>query len=96
MNPRFAINLVAEEPVVVIDGSHTYCDGGEPACAVSGCSTARKPFVECVTASFLSLCAWPECSCTDICDVMTLIGLPVVIVLLKVWVLVQCFTLRVS
>lgn len=65
VNPRFAINLVAEEPVVVIDGSHTYCDGGEPACAVSGYSTAREPFfmiVECVTASFLSLCAWPECS----------------------------------
>ena len=29
VNPRFAINLVAEEPVVVIDGNHTYCDGGE-------------------------------------------------------------------
>ena len=29
VNPRFAINLVAEEPVVIIDGNHTYCDGGQ-------------------------------------------------------------------
>ena len=29
MNDQFAIYLVAEEPVVVVTGSHTWCDGGE-------------------------------------------------------------------
>ena len=28
INNQFAIDLVAEEPVVVIAGSHTHCDGG--------------------------------------------------------------------
>ena len=28
INEQFAINLVAEEPVVVIQGRHTWCDGG--------------------------------------------------------------------
>ena len=28
VNRQFAIDLVAEEPVVVVAGSHTFCDGG--------------------------------------------------------------------
>ena len=28
MNDQFAINLLAEEPVVVINDTHTWCDGG--------------------------------------------------------------------
>ena len=28
VNKQFAIDLVAEESVVVIDGNHTFCDGG--------------------------------------------------------------------
>ena len=28
VNEQFAINLVAEEPVVVVKGRHTWCDGG--------------------------------------------------------------------
>ena len=28
VNQQFAIDLVAEEPVMVIEGSHTFCDGG--------------------------------------------------------------------
>lgn len=28
INKQFAIYLVAEEPVIVINGSHTHCDGG--------------------------------------------------------------------
>ena len=29
INDQFAIDLVAEEPVVVIKGNHTFCDGGK-------------------------------------------------------------------
>ena len=45
VNPRFAINLVAEEPVVVIDGNHTYCDGGElrVLCRLLYCKLPRLP-----------------------------------------------------
>ena len=28
VNEQFAISLLAEEPVVVMKGSHTWCDGG--------------------------------------------------------------------
>lgn len=28
INEQFAIDLVAEEPVVVVKGGHTWCDGG--------------------------------------------------------------------
>lgn len=28
INQQFAIDLLAEEPVVVIRGTHTWCDGG--------------------------------------------------------------------
>ena len=28
VNEQFAINLVAEEPPVVVKGTHTWCDGG--------------------------------------------------------------------
>ena len=31
MNEQFAINLVAEEPVVVVKSNHTWCDGGKGA-----------------------------------------------------------------
>ncbi len=31
VNEQFAINLLAEEPVVVIKGTHTWCDGGKGA-----------------------------------------------------------------
>ena len=31
MNEQFAIDLVAEEPVVVVKGNHTWCDGGRGA-----------------------------------------------------------------
>jgi NADH dehydrogenase (ubiquinone) Fe-S protein 6 len=31
VNEKFAIDLVAEEPVVVVDGRHVYCDGGHGA-----------------------------------------------------------------
>lgn len=29
MNEQFAIDLLAEEPVTVIKGNHTFCDGGQ-------------------------------------------------------------------
>lgn len=31
MNERFAIDLVAEEPAVVVKGNHVWCDGGRGA-----------------------------------------------------------------
>lgn len=31
VNEQFAINLVAEEPVVVVKSNHTWCDGGRGA-----------------------------------------------------------------
>ncbi len=31
VNERFAIDLLAEEPVVVVRGNHTWCDGGRGA-----------------------------------------------------------------
>ena len=31
VNEQFAIDLVAEEPVVVVENNHTWCDGGRGA-----------------------------------------------------------------
>lgn len=31
VNEQFAISLLAEEPVAVVKGSHTWCDGGRGA-----------------------------------------------------------------
>lgn len=47
MNEQFAIDLVAEEPVVVITGNHTWCDGGELHAGSNTHSTFRVGFILC-------------------------------------------------